>query len=113
MQREFKMSTSDKAIEDLFPDSDAEWEKMMSAMNDEELVVYLRSVCELLSSNGEKLPPTITPELIEQIRQGGDKFEVAIHRAKIAEQNAAIAKAAVDRAADALLAGLPDKKRGN
>lgn len=107
------MSVPDKKIEELFPDSDDEWEKMMSGMTDDELVAYLRTVYELLSSEPDKYPPTITPELLEEIRSGADKFEVSIHRAKIAEQNAAMAKAAVERTADALLAALPDKKKGH
>jgi hypothetical protein len=103
----------DEEIEEMMGlNSDEDWEKMMRGLGDKELLEYMRRVYEAISQDPEA-SGLVPPDVLEEMRAGTDKFEKAVRAVKIAEQNEVIAKADLARTADALLAALPEKKRGH
>ena len=105
------MKYSDE-IERLFPDSDEEWEKMVGSMNDAELIAYLRNVTEALAHD-PAASAVVPPDVVEDLKTNTDKYQTTVRDVEIAEQNAALARAALERTADAILTSFPDKTRGH
>ncbi len=95
-----------------------EWDKDLAGLSLEEVLEYVKAFYEKIESDPDaaaKLPP----EMLEKLKAGCDGLERSIENARVAErnvnladQNAVIARANFDRAADALL-NISIGKKGN
>jgi hypothetical protein len=81
-------------IKEVFPDDD-DWLGALHGKSDEELIVFMRKVCDALSVNIEALPDGITPERIDEMRVYADRFEVTVEQEKIAIENNVVARSNV------------------
>ena len=89
--------------------TDEEWEAAYLALTDYEQIAYVKKrIAELRND-----PKGLTPEQIDKMEAGILDFQKLVEAERIAIREEAIARARVDRSADALLAAMPDRKRGN
>jgi hypothetical protein len=81
-------------IKEFFPGAD-DWFDTASGKSDEELIAYMRKVCDALALNLAALPEGITPEMIDEMRIYADKFEISVKQEKIAIENNQVARSSV------------------
>ena len=92
---------------------DPRWEEALTKLSDDELIAYLKQVHDVISADREAFS-FVPDELLNALKDDREGFVQKVRRAKIAEQEAAASKAALDRPADDILASLDDHgKKGN
>ena len=92
------------------PQTDEEWEAALASLNDDELVAYLLRVHQTISQNPDAYP-SITLKHLEDLYCKAETFRMHVQAAKIADQNAAIAKAKMERSADEMLKDIDNTGR--
>lgn len=103
---------TDKKENNLFDQTDEEWEAMIAGFSDEELIAYFERIREARANDLDAFPG-FTDEMAEDLKATTEKFKESVKQVKIAELDLAIARKNVEIDADNLLRILPDTGKGN
>ena len=87
-----------RSLEELLAPSEEEWDEMVNNFTDEEFSEYFRDFFEAFAQN-----PETSPEILDDLRAKAEHFKESVEKVRTAEQAEAIARARLERTADALL----------
>jgi hypothetical protein len=93
-------------------DDDDELEAKMAAMTDDERIVYVRGICEAISTD-PTLSSIIPPEFLDEMKATLEKYERQNDECKRLEQRSRIANALRDSTGDSMLIEMLDDKKGH